>query len=239
MEFYIIHSKDKSLTALNGLVGNPAKPVTFQEMNESMGVNMMIKQLRQMLADLPDDIPVRFEFDINGTSHYINIANYMACRESTADNIAELVLRKKHRYNLAELLCEMPHVGEDTDCAREQDAWDKSPPVGKEIMEGRDASLPDDETFINFMLDQLNDSINRTCASIDNSLNCVESSDKRISQLQHSQENNTDTEELNKCIIMLIKETTEARKELIEAFKEVDATVIEFRQRAAKRKKMD
>jgi len=230
-----MHSKNTSVTALKGLVGNHAKPAKIQEMNESMGVNLMIKQLRQMLADLPDDIPVRFEFDINGTSHNINIANYMACLESSADNITELVLRKKHRFTLAEMLSEMPHIGKDNDFAREQDAWDKSPPVGKEILEGRDALLLDDETVINFMLDQLNDSINRTCASVDNSLEFVESSDKRITQLQLNQETNTDAKELNKSIVMLIKETAEARQELIEALKEVDSTVIELRQRAAKK----
>jgi hypothetical protein len=195
---------------------------------------MLIKQFRQMLADLSDDIPVRFEIDIDGTCHSINIANYKICFESSADNVTELVLRKKNRYKLAELLAEMPHVGEDADFARELAEWDNAPAVGREL-EGWDFSLPENETLLNFMLDQLNHSINRTSAAIDNSLEFVESSNKRIELLEQSQEADVDEVELKKCVVMLIKKTAEARQEL----KEVDTAVIELRQRAAKRKEID
>ena len=166
-----------------------------------------------------------------------------------------LVLRKKPRYTLAELLAEMPPVGEDTDFPRVHVEWDTSPAVGKEMLErvrmgealaalgckiGLDTSISDsDDELINFMLDQLNDSINRTSTAIDNSLEFVDSSKKRIELLEQSQEADVDEVELKKCVVMLIKETAEARQELIEALKEVDTTVIELRQRAAKRKEID
>lgn len=218
----------------------------------------MIKLLRKILTDLPDDTPVYFEFDINGSYHKINVTDYKVALEVFGENNSNgLVFRKNLRYKLSELLSEMPNVGKDTDFLGNRVAQEESPVVGggqiktnpdrppirkpgslkDKLIISEDFVDPlfDDDVHINFMLDQLNDSINRTSTSIDSTLEFIDSSDKRIAKLQQIQVTKTEEDELNKCNSELLRVTAETRDELIEALKELDATLLELQQRVPKK----